>query len=249
MLEFENIGKFRLHDGARTAILRHLSLTAVAGCITAVLGPSGGGKTTLIRLANRLEDPDEGVIRLRGEDIRSLDPLALRRRVGLVSQSPCMFAGSVLENIQKPFVLRREAAPPADAPQLRDLLQICQLPSEILARDARKLSPGQQQRVSLARTLANDPEVLLLDEPTSALDRPTADRLTATLRDITRLRRLTVILVTHDLRAAERTADRLAFLDQGRILEEGPIGALLGSPNHDRLRQFVQETPLAEDRA
>jgi putative ABC transport system ATP-binding protein len=105
---------------------------------------------------------------------------------------------------------------------------------------------GQQQRVALARTLITGPEVLLLDEPTSSLDRPTADRLAATLREICRSRRLTILMVTHDLRLAGRVADHLAYLEAGEILEEGRPEELLNHPRSESLRRFLAEPESIE---
>jgi len=228
-------------------ILDGLTLRPAPNRITAVVGPSGCGKTTLIRLANRLEEPDAGRILLGGRDVRAFEPQELRRRVGLVGQLPFMFPGTVLDNLGKSFVLRRVSPPSAESELIRELLDICQLPNDLLTQDARRLSPGQQQRVSLARTLAAAPEVLLLDEPTSALDRPTADRLTATLREVARQRGLTVLMVTHDLRLAERCAERLAYLNEGRVLEEGETSDVLRNPRHESLRHFLREPADGEN--
>lgn len=241
-LRIEAVRKFRhTSDGRPVEILHGLSLAVPAGELTVVVGPSGGGKSTLVRLLNRLEEADGGQILLFGEPIAALDPLALRRRVGLATQKPFMFPGSVLDNLQHPFRLREESPPPAGSEALRSVLALCRLDPELLPRDARSLSLGQQQRVALARTLLPNPEVLLLDEPTSALDRPTADRLAATLREICRSRRLAILMVTHDLRLAGRVADHLAYLEGGTILEEGRPDQLLNHPRSEQLRRFLAE--------
>lgn len=247
-LSIEDVRKFRrTPDGRTVEILCGLSLDAPAGELTSIVGPSGGGKSTLVRLLNRLEEPDGGRILLFGEAIAGLDPLQLRRRVGLVPQKPFMFEGSVLDNLQRPFHLREEPPPAAGDEALLATLALCRLDPELLPRAARSLSLGQQQRVSLARTLVTGPEVLLLDEPTSALDRPTADRLAATLREICRSRRLTILMVTHDLRLAGRVADRLAYLEGGVILEEGRPEDLLNHPRSEQLRRFLAEPEAGEE--
>jgi putative ABC transport system ATP-binding protein len=247
-LSIEAVHKFRRAlDGRTVEILCGLSLAAPTGELTAIVGPSGGGKSTLVRLLNRLEEPDGGRILLFGEAIASLDPLVLRRRIGLVPQKPFMFEGSVLDNLQRPFHLREASPPAADSETLRSVLALCRLDPELLSRDARSLSLGQQQRVSLARTLVTGPEVLLLDEPTSALDRPTADRLAATLREICRSRRLTILMVTHDLRLAGRVADHLAYLEGGVIFEEGRPEQLLNHPRSEQLRRFLTEPETGEE--
>jgi len=228
-------------EGRAVDILKGIHIQAPPGRLTVVFGPSGGGKSTLIRLLNRLEDPTSGKILLGGEDVTLLDPIQLRRRVGLVPQRPFMFAGTVLDNLQRPFVYRRQAAPAANDPEVLAVLDICRLSPEILSRQARTLSIGQQQRVSLARTLVADPEVLLLDEPTSALDRPTGDRLGQTLKDICHERDLTLIMVSHDLRMVEHIGDSLYYLDGGCILEEGSAGHMLSQPQTTSLRRFLAE--------
>lgn len=233
-------------DGRPTEILQGVSLTARADRLTVIIGPSGGGKSTLVRLVNRLEDPDSGRILLAGDDILDVDPLELRRRVGLAPQKPFMFSGSVLANLQRPFVFRGEAPPAEQAPAIRQTLELCRLPVDLLSREARTLSLGQQQRVSLARALVTGPELLLLDEPTSALDRPTGDRLADTLHDISRSREITILMVTHDLRLAERVADHLAYLEEGRILEEGAAAELLNRPHTAELRRFLDQPAAGE---
>ena len=236
----------RRPEGGSAEVLRGVSLGVPAGEITAIVGPSGGGKSTLVRLLNRLEDPDAGRILLDGADIAVLDPLRLRRRVGLVLQQPFMFPGSVLDNLQRPFLLRGERPPEEGAPELREALGLCRLEPTLLEREARSLSVGQQQRLALARALVTAPEVLALDEPTSALDRPTGDRLADTLHSICLARRLTVVMVTHDLRLAGRVADRLAYLEAGRVLEEGAAVQLLAHPGTEALRAFLAEPPAEE---
>ena len=241
-LDFEDVRKVRRdHAGREKEILKGISLSAPSGELTVIVGPSGGGKSTLVRLVNRLEDPTSGRILIDGEDIAAFDPLQLRRRVGMAAQKPFMFEGSVLDNLQRPFLLRAEEPPPPGSDSLRENLEICRLTADLLPQNARTLSLGQQQRVSLARTLATMPEILLLDEPTSALDRPTADRLAATLQEICRRKNLTVLMVTHDLRLAERVADRLAYLEGGLILEEGSAADLLNRPRSEELRRFLAE--------
>lgn len=239
-LRLEEVRKSRpAAGGGAVEILRGATLTAPAGELTAVIGPSGGGKSTLVRLVNRLEDPDGGRILLGGDDILGCDPLLLRRRVALVPQKPFMFPGSVLDNLAIPFRYRGEPPPEADSPEIARLLALCRLEGDVLPREARTLSLGQQQRVSLARALAVFPQVLLLDEPMSALDRPTGDRLGDTLREIAQSQGVTILMVTHDLRLAGRVADRIAYLEGGRVHEEGRAEELLRNPASKPLRRFL----------
>lgn len=241
-VRLERIGIVRQgRGGEKSDILREISFSARSGEITAIVGPSGGGKSSLIRLINRLNDPSSGRVLLDGEDIASIDPLLLRRRVAMVLQKPFMFEGTVLANLQRPFLYRQEPLPAAGSAEVLHAMELARLAPGLIERDSRTLSLGEQQRVSLARALITRPQVLLLDEPTSALDRPTADRLAATFHDICRSQRLTVILVTHDLRLAGRIADYLLYLEGGRILEEGRAEELLSRPRTAELRLFLAE--------
>ncbi|MEJ2200008.1 MAG: ATP-binding cassette domain-containing protein [Desulfuromonadaceae bacterium] len=239
-LRFENIHqRRRAVDGSVVEILRGVELEVAAASLTVIVGPSGGGKSTLVRLVNRLEDPACGRILLAGDDIARIDPLQLRRRVGVQLQTPFMYAGTVLENLQRPFVFRREPAPAADDTGLLRLLELCRLSSELLPRQARSLSVGQQQRVGLVRALLGAPTVLALDEPTSALDRPTADQLGQTLQTICRRHGISILLLTHDLLLAQRVADRAAFLHQGRILETAAGADFFNRPRCAELQDFL----------
>ena len=246
-VRLEGVGLVRTgRDGREKAILNSISFTARSGEVTAIVGPSGGGKSSLLRLINRLSDPTSGKVCLDGEDISRLDPLRLRRRVAMVPQKPFMFEGTVLANLQRPFTYRHEPLPGADSAEVRLSLELARLKPELIERDSRTLSLGEQQRVSLARALITNPGVLLLDEPTSALDRPTGDQLAATIHDICRSQRLAVIMVTHDLRLAERIADYLLYLEGGRIMEEGLAEELLSRPQSLELRRFLSEPEKGE---
>lgn len=242
MMQLDNVGLVLPdRDGRHTTILAGVSLCARSGEVTAIVGPSGGGKSSLIRLLNRLEEPSSGTIRLDGEAIGAFEPAQLRRRVAMVLQKPFMFEGTVLANLQRPFLYRNAPPPDAASAEIDEVLALARLAPELLPREARSLSLGQQQRVSLARALIAGPQVLLLDEPTSALDRPTADRLAATIRAICHGRNLTVVMVTHDLRLAGRVADHLLYLEGGRILEAGPPTELLRRPQTTELARFLAE--------
>ena len=175
---------------------------------TAVLGASGSGKSTLLRLLNRLADPDSGSVRFHGTDIRELDPLELRRRVGLVAQLPAPVPGSVGDNVCLGPRLRGDDTDPE--PPLR----LAGLDASFLDRDASRLSVGEQQRVMLARALALEPEVLLLDEPTASLDSAATEAVEDALRD---LRSVSLVLVTHDRDQAGRLAERVVELEAGRV--------------------------------
>jgi putative ABC transport system ATP-binding protein len=173
---------------------------------TCVLGPSGRGKSTLLRLLNRLADPEAGAVRYHGKDVREYEPLELRREVGLVPQLPALLEGTVADNLAfGPRIAGREAD--VDA-----ALKLAGLDDGFSERPASRLSVGEQQRVMLARALALEPKVLLLDEPTSALDDDSKAAVERTLLDLRERLSLSFVFVTHERAQAERLADRVIEL-------------------------------------
>ena len=190
-------------------VLDQVSATIPAAGITVVSGPSGAGKTTLLRLCNRLEVPDGGRVCYRGQALDELDPLDLRRRVGMVFQRPTPFAGSVADNLAV-------ARPDAGTEELSTALERVALDPGLLGQEARTLSGGELQRMCLARTLVTGPETLLLDEPTSALDAQPKQVFESTARDLA-AQGITIIWVTHDDAQARRVADRIYQLRDGHL--------------------------------
>ena len=181
--------------------------------LTAIVGPSGSGKSTLLRVCNRLEVPTGGHVRFRGEDVGTLDPLALRRRVGMVFQRPTLFPGTVADNLAV-------ARPELSEDEAGDALHRAGLDRSFLDRTADDLSGGEAQRACLARTLVTEPEVLLMDEPTSALDGENTrvlERLGADLADSG----VPVLWVTHDPHQVDRIADRCLVMAAGRVVSVG----------------------------
>ena len=183
------------------------------GATTAVIGPSGSGKSTLLRVLNRFEEPTSGGVRLDGQPLASLDVHSLRRRVGLVAQHATMLEPTVGQEV-------RVAQPNLSDGEVRDLLQRVALPDVRLDATTATLSGGEAQRVALARSLAVEPEVLLLDEPTSALDERAAEAVDQVIRDLVE-EGLTVVLVSHDLERVTGLADSVLVLDKGRLIERG----------------------------
>jgi len=190
-------------------VLDEVSARIPAAGITVVSGPSGAGKTTLLRLCNRLDIPDAGRVWYRGQPLDELDPLALRRRVGMVFQRPTPFPGSVADNLAV-------AHPDAGAEEMTTALIRVALDPGLLGQEARTLSGGELQRMCLARTLVTRPETLLLDEPTSALDAQPKQVFEATARDLA-AQGITIIWVTHDSAQADRIADRIYQLCDGQL--------------------------------
>jgi putative ABC transport system ATP-binding protein len=205
--------------------------------VTAIVGPSGSGKSTLLRLCNRLEIPDEGVVRLHGDDVATIDPLVLRRRVGMVFQRPTPFAGTGREN------LRVADAAIADA-DAAALLERVRLDAAFLDRDALQLSGGEAQRLCLARSLAAQPDVLLMDEVTSSVDPATRVALEELARACA-AEGTPVLWVTHDLAQARRVGDHVLVVIAGRIAHSAPKADLSrGAP--PEVVRFFEEGSHAE---
>ena len=203
--EFERVTVKR----AGRVVLDEITGVIPAAGITVVSGPSGAGKTTLLRLCNRLEVPDGGTVRYRGQPLDELDPLELRRRVGMVFQRPTPFPGTVADNLAV-------ARPGALSGELSSALERVALDAGLLGQEARTLSGGELQRMCLARTLVTEPETLLLDEPTSALDARPKEVFEATARRLA-TQGITIVWVTHDDAQARRVADRICQLRGGHL--------------------------------
>jgi putative ABC transport system ATP-binding protein len=195
-------------------VLRGVDLEVPDGGVTVVLGPSGSGKSTLLRLCNRLEAPSAGTVRFRGADLAGVDPLAHRRRVGMVFQQPTPVGGTVRDNL-------RVAAPDAGEGAMAAALGRARLAAGFLDRQASELSGGESQRACLARTLMAGPEVLLMDEPTSALDEAARSGLERLARELCDAG-VPVLWVTHDLAQAARIADAVVRMDDGRVVSYAP---------------------------
>jgi putative ABC transport system ATP-binding protein len=219
ILRAESLG--RVADGK--VLVEDASFEARAGEVLAIVGPSGAGKSSLLRLLNRLDEPTHGTVYLQGTDYRTLAPRELRRKVGMVTQRPYLFPGSVADNLRFGPAQRGERLPD---PAVDDLLTRVGLEG-YAGRSVANLSGGEMQRVSVARTLANAPLVLLLDEPTSALDDAAKRGIEALVRAIVRDQGLGCVMVTHDMDQAARLADRALALERGRVVRAGSIAEVL----------------------
>jgi polar amino acid transport system ATP-binding protein len=226
-------GAHRVIDGVDLTVAEHE--------VVCLIGASGSGKSTLLRCVDRLVDWDQGTIRLDGVDIDSdLMPEAeLRRRVGIVFQAYNLFPHmTVLDNVTlAPRKVHRtdRVAAEADARRLLELFGMGAFADSYPDR----LSGGQQQRVAIVRAMATNPDVLLLDEVTAALDPELIGGVLSVIRDL-REAGMTMLIVTHEMGFARDSADRVCFLDAGRIVEEGPPDQLFGDPHEARTRQFLQ---------
>jgi osmoprotectant transport system ATP-binding protein len=232
LIAFAHVGKS--FDGGRGAkpvvAVDDVSLDVAEGEFLAIVGGSGSGKTTLLRLANRLIDASSGIIRVESEDVRAVDPIPLRRRIGYVFQSGGLFPHmSVADNIGiTPKLLGMPAA--EIAARVDELLDLVRL-ERALYRDRlpHELSGGQRQRVGVARALAAKPRIVLMDEPFGALDPLTRDALGDDYRALHRKLGLTTIMITHDMTEAILLADRVAVMRAGRLLAQGTPAELSGS--------------------
>ncbi|MDX8147708.1 amino acid ABC transporter ATP-binding protein [Lentzea sp. BCCO 10_0061] len=223
-------------------VLRGVSLTVAAGEVVVVLGPSGSGKSTLLRTINHLEKVDRGFITIDGaligyqrrggklHELKEREILKQRKDIGFVFQNFNLFPHlTALENI----------AEVADPVQARHFLERVGLVDKADAYP-RQLSGGQQQRVAIARALATQPKVVLFDEPTSALDPELVGEVLDVLRDLARTG-TTMVVVTHEIGFAREVADRIVFMDDGVIVEEGTPDEVLDHPVHERTRAFLSK--------
>ncbi|GAB3352697.1 amino acid ABC transporter ATP-binding protein [Amycolatopsis echigonensis] len=221
-------------------VLRGVNLKVPSGSTTCVIGPSGSGKSTLLRCVNRLQEPDSGDLLLDGESVIASDPDALRQRVGMVFQHFNLFGHrSVLDNIVLPLRSVRGMSKEDAAEVARARLAEVGLADKAPYRPA-ALSGGQQQRVAIARALAMEPEVMLFDEATSALD-PELVKGVLDLMAGLASRGLTLIVVTHEMGFARSVADEVAFMDAGRIVEQGTPEQVFEAPASPRLQQFLSQ--------
>lgn len=235
MINFDRVSKIFQGKPA----VDDLSLSMAEGAFTVLIGTSGSGKSTTLKMINRLIEHDKGKIRFAGEEIHKFKPQDLRRRMGYAIQSIGLFPHwTVEENIATvPQLLKWPRARIRD--RVTELMELLQLePEQFRRRYPHQLSGGQQQRVGVARALAADPEVLLMDEPFGALDPVTRASLQVEIARIHQLSGRTIVLVTHDIDEALGLADRIVLLDQGRVVQQGTPLELLTNPVNDFVRDF-----------
>jgi polar amino acid transport system ATP-binding protein len=223
-------------------VLKGIDLTVNERELVFIIGPSGSGKSTLLRCINRLEEPSGGSVYFDGIEVTApgTDLNALRRCMGMVFQSfnlyPHMTAlGNVTLALRCVLKWSRAKADDAGRRALADVGM-----ADKAASYPNELSGGQQQRVAIARALALEPKIVLFDEPTSALDPELVGSVLAVLRDL-KVRGMTMLVVSHELRFAREAADRVVFVDRGRIIEEGSPSTIFNAPREHRTRAFVAE--------
>ena len=242
MIELKNIEK-RFGDHT---VLKDVSVVIAEGTVTALVGPSGGGKSTLLRCINLLEVPTSGSVRI-GDDmltfrpggkVASRDIQRLRRQTGMVFQNFQLFPHrTAIENVMEGLVTVQKWPLAKATERARSLLEKVGLAEKADAWPS-TLSGGQQQRVAIARALAPSPKVLLCDEPTSALDPELAEEVVEVLAQLAR-EGTTMVMATHDLRLASQIANEVVFLEAGVVVETGPAGAVFGNPQRERTKRFI----------
>lgn len=246
-VEFKDVSKS--FPGMSRPALDHVSLKIEEGELVCVLGTSGGGKTTLIKLINRLHDPDAGQVLVEGRDVAQADPVELRRGIGYVIQQTGLFPHmTVAENIAcVPEILKWDRA--RITARVDELLNLVGLdPVEFKDRYPRQLSGGQQQRVGLARALAANPSLMLFDEPFGAIDAITRATLQDELLRIHRGSGKTFIFVTHDIAEALKLGTKVLVLDQGRVQQYGTPREVLESPATPFVRALLESGGWLERR-
>ena len=234
VLEFDNVVK---KFGART-VLDGISLSIVPGEIVCFIGPSGTGKSTLLRCVNGLETIQGGEIRVEGEAVAQRSLTAIRKRVGMIFQHFNLYPHlTALQNVMlAPMIVHKEQRAPVEA-RARALFDRVRLSHRIDAYPS-ELSGGEQQRVAIARALCAQPHLLAFDEPTSALDPETVGEVLAVMRDLAAEGR-TMLVVTHEIRFAADVGTRMIFMDGGKIVEDGDPRAMVAGAQSERARQFL----------
>jgi osmoprotectant transport system ATP-binding protein len=225
----ELIAVTKSFDGERSHALRDASLRIDTGGFIALVGTSGSGKTTALKMINRLIEPDRGEVRFEGEAVASLDAPTLRRRIGYVFQGVGLFPHmTVGENIAITPQLLGWTKGDIEA-RVAELLDLVELPRSYGVRLPHALSGGQRQRAGVARAIAARPRVMLMDEPFGALDPVTRDTLATAYRALHELLGMTTVMVTHDVQEAVLLADRIVVMSAGRIVADDTPGALLSA--------------------
>ncbi len=223
-----------------TPALAASSALITSGNINAVIGPNGSGKSTLLRIASLIESPDSGKIEYKDSSAALQNTRELKRRIAVVLPGNSLFNDTVFRNVSYGLKIRKNENREIKE-KVRDILDRFQLDSKRKSH-ARDLSSGEAQRVALARALVIEPDYLFLDEPTASIDPVNAEMIEKILRDIRASRKITIMMVTHNMFQAKRLAHRVIFMYQGKVVEEGSTEEIFSSPTHEMTKRFVSGT-------
>lgn len=250
MIDFHQVHKAYRVAGQSIPALQPTDLQIARGEVFGIIGHSGAGKSTLLRLINRLEEPSGGRIVIDGEDVTGLQAAGLRRfrqQVGMIFQHFNLLSSkTVADNVALPLRLAGELSRAEIARRVDELLARVGL-SEHANKYPAQLSGGQKQRVGIARALATRPKILLCDEATSALDPQTTASVLQLLAQINSELNLTIVLITHEMDVIRRVCDRVAVMDAGQIVEQGPVAEVFLHPQHLTTRRFVLESEQVDE--
>lgn len=247
MIEIKDLSKVYEARGGDHHALRGVNLTIEDGDIFGIIGQSGAGKSTLVRCINLLERPTSGAIVIDGKDVtgyQGRELLDLRSSIGMIFQHFSLFQQrTVLQNVTFPLELRKEPKAKREA-RARELLEAVGM-AGYEGRYPSELSGGQQQRVAIARALANDPKIMLCDEATSALDTRMTVSILNLLKEINAKLGVTMVVITHSLAVAQKICNRVAVIDFGEVVEEGPTAEVFSNPKSPITRELIENDGLA----
>ncbi|OEF99407.1 methionine ABC transporter ATP-binding protein [Vulcanibacillus modesticaldus] len=246
MIKLNNVQKIYDNNKQRVTALKNINLEIKSGEIYGIIGYSGAGKSTLIRLINMLENPTAGEIWVNGQRMDRLNNEKLRlarQKIGMIFQNFNLLSSrTVRQNIAFPLEIAGYPKEKIDK-RVSELIKLVGLTERADAYPS-ELSGGQKQRVGIARALANNPEVLLSDEATSALDPKTTESILNLLWEINRKFGITIILITHEMHVIKKICHRVAVIDGGEIVEEGPVTEVFGNPKKEITKEFVKQVPV-----
>ncbi|MBU8680556.1 betaine/proline/choline family ABC transporter ATP-binding protein [Staphylococcus saprophyticus] len=245
MLSIKNLSK--VYGGGKKAV-DNISLEIEAGEFIAFIGTSGSGKTTALRMINRMIEATEGQIAINGKDVRKMNPVELRRKIGyVIQQIGLMPHMTIRENIVLVPKLLKWSQEKKEK-KAKELIKLVDLPEEFLDRYPSQLSGGQQQRIGVVRALAAEQDIILMDEPFGALDPITRDTLQDLVKELQQKLGKTFIFVTHDMDEAIKLADKICIMSEGRVIQFDTPDNILRHPENDFVRDFIGQNRLIQDR-
>ena len=231
ILKVENVRREIVKNGSTVTTIDGISFSFHKGTIYNIVGPSGAGKTSFLRLLNRLDDPTEGKVVYHGQPLDFYPPTELRKKISMLFQTPYLFDQTVRENLK--YCCQH------DEKTIGEILTRVGLKPDFADKQAEDISGGERQRVALARALLLDPEILLLDEPTASLDPTLSQSIEGLILELTRNFCLTSIIITHDPAQARRLGGHTLLLVAGKLVESGPTDQVLNNPATDLARRYI----------